>query len=471
MTKECIRLDNLKNKLLRIKMPHTYVLLTMILLSVVVLTYLIPAGEYDRVLDEISGKMVVLPESFHYVEGVRPGFFDIFLALQHGYVSAANILFLIVFAYSYVYLLTENGTLNRAIQVLVRCLGSRTYLLIPVCMLLFGLLGATLGIFEETYGLVPVFIGIMTALGYDPLVGGAMVYVGVATGFAAALTNPFSVGIAQSIAEVPINSGLWYRGVIFVVFQMVAIWYVMRYARRVKADPTRSVLYGEPYEVQIPAPKDGEEDAFTLRQKLCLVLFFLTIGILLYGTTQLGWYIDEIAAMFLMMMVITGVVGGYSATQICQSFIASTKSVVPSILVIGFTRGILLTMQNAMISDTIVYGLARMLSYSNRVFSAVGMLVLQNVINFFITGSSSQATITMPIMAPVADIVGISRQTAVLCYCVGDGFSDMFWPTACSLECGLMGVSLNKWYKFMAPLFAIMVVLQVVFIGISVYVY
>ena len=141
-------------------------------------------------------------------------------------------------------------------------------------------------------------------LGYDPLVGGAMVYVGVATGFAAALTNPFSVGIAQSIAEVPINSGLWYRGVIFVVFQMVAIWYVMRYARRVKADPTRSVLYGEPYEVQIPAPKDGEEDAFTLRQKLCLALFFLTIGILLYGTTQLGWYIDEIAAMFLMMMVI-----------------------------------------------------------------------------------------------------------------------------------------------------------------------
>ena len=148
------------------------------------------------------------------------------------------------------------------------------------------------------------------------------------------------------------------------VFQMVAIWYVMRYARRVKADPTRSVLYGEPYEVQIPAPKDGEEDAFTLRQKLCLVLFFLTIGILLYGTTQLGWYIDEIAAMFLMMMVITGVVGGYSATQICQSFIASTKSVVPSILVIGFTRGILLTMQNAMISDTIVYGLARMFSQS-----------------------------------------------------------------------------------------------------------
>lgn len=459
-----------KEKRFHLKMPHTYVLLTIILLTVVAMTWLIPAGSYDRVLDEASGRMVVLPGSFHFVQGVRPGFFDIFLALQRGYVSAANILFLIVFAYSYVYLLTESGTLNNSIRVLVRRLGTRTHLLIPVCMMLFGLLGATLGIFEETYGLIPVFIGIMTALGYDPLVGGAVVYVGVATGFAAALTNPFSVGIAQSIAEVPLNSGLWYRAVAFLAFQGVSIWYVMRYAKRVKADPTKSVLYGESYEVQIPPPKEDTQE-FTLRQKLCLLLFLVTIGVLLYGTTQLGWYIDEIAAMFLMMMVITGVVAGYSATQICQTFIAATKSVVPSILVIGFTRGILLTMQDAMISDTIVYELARLLNYSNKMLSAVGMLVLQNIINFFITGSSSQATITMPIMASVADIVGISRQTAVLCYCFGDGFSDMFWPTACTLECGLMGISLNKWYRFIGPLFLIMVVLQLFFTALSVMVY
>ena len=128
-------------------------------------------------------------------------------------------------------------------------------------------------------------------------------------------------------------------------------------------------------------------------------------------------------------------------------------------------------MQEAMISDTIVYGLAQLLNSTNKVFSALGMLFLQNVINFFITGSSSQATITMPIMAPVADIVGVSRQTAVLCYCFGDGFSDMFWPTACSLECGLMGISIDKWYKFIGPLFAIMVVLQMLFVALSVLIY
>ena len=462
-------IERVRERLSRIKMPHTYVLLTGILLCVVVMTYLIPAGEYDRVLDAASGRMVVLPDSFHYIEGKQPGLFGIFLALQRGYVSAADIMFLIVFAYGYVYMLTENGTLNRAIRVLTRKLGSRTHLLIPVCMFLFGVLGATLGIFEEVYGLISVFMGITVALGYDAVVGGAVVYVGVATGFAAAITNPFSVGIAQSIAELPISSGLWYRVVIFLVFQSAAVWYVMRYAKRVKADPTRSIIYGEQAAVP-PAPaEDGGE--MTLRQKLCLLLFFVTIGVLLYGTSAWGWYVDEIAAWFLMMMVVTGIAGGYSATEICKSFIESTRSIVPSLLVIGFTRGILLTMQDAMISDTIVYGLSKLLGSGNKALAAVGMLFLQNVINFFITGSSSQATITMPIMVPVADIVGVGRETAVLAYCFGDGFSDMFWPTACALQCGLMGIPLNKWYRFMAPLFFIMVVLQTAFIVISAYLY
>lgn len=459
-----------KEKLSSVKMPHTYVILTIILLIVVALCYLIPAGQYDRVVDPASGATVVLPESFHFTQGKRPGFFDIFLALQRGYTDAADILFLIVFAYGYFYILTQNGTLNNAIHVLIRRMKSKTYLLIPVFMMLFGILGSTLGIFEETYGLVSVFVGISLALGYDGLVGGAVVYVGVATGFAAATTNPFSVGIAQSIAEVPINSGLLYRFIIFLVFQFASIWYVMRYAKKVKAHPEKSVMYGVPMEYAPPEVHDTD-GVFTLRQKLCLLLFVVTIGMLLYGTMRLGWYINEIAAMFLMMAVISGVVSGYSATEICNLYIESTKSVVSSILIIGFTRGILLVMKEALISDTVVYGLSSLLNASNKMVSAVGMLFLQHVINFFITGSSSQATITMPIMTPVADIVGLDRQTAVLAYCFGDGFSDMFWPTACSLNCALMGVPLGKWYKFIGPLFLIMTVLQVFFIALSVLVY
>lgn len=186
---------------------------------------------------------------------------------------------------------------------------------------------------------------------------------------------------------------------------------------------------------------------------------------------MLGWYIDEISSLFLAMMVVAGVVGGSSLNEICLTFIESTKSVVSSILVIGFTRGILIVMKEALISDTIVYYLSSLLDIGNPVISSIGMLFLQSIINIFINGSSSQATITMPIMAPVADIVGVSRQTAVLAYCFGDGFSDMFWPTNCSLECGLMGIPLERWYKFITPLFLIMTILQVFFIALSVYVY
>lgn len=453
------------------KLPHTYVILTIILLVVVGLTYIIPGGEYDQVIDSANGKTIVLPESFHFVEGNRPGFFDIFLSVSRGYVSAADILFLIVFAYGFVYVLKDNGTLDAAVSALLKLMGKRTELLIPVGMLLFGLLGSTLGIFEETYGLVPLFASIMLALGYDNLVGGAVVYIGVATGFAAAMTNPFSVGIAQTIADVPLNSGVAYRAVIFVVFEMVSIWYVMRYARKVKQNPELSVLYGCDEVERSDKKQYDKEVKFTFRRKLCTILFFATIGILLYGTSMLGWYIDEISSLFLAMMVVAGVVGGSSLNEICLTFIESTKSVVSSILVIGFTRGILIVMKEALISDTIVYYLSSLLDIGNPVISSIGMLFLQSIINIFINGSSSQATITMPIMAPVADIVGVSRQTAVLAYCFGDGFSDMFWPTNCSLECGLMGIPLERWYKFITPLFLIMTILQVFFIALSVYVY
>lgn len=462
-------MGTLKQRMQNMKMPHTYVILTGILLLVVALTYLIPAGEYARVLDPVSGREIVDPDSFHFVEGKRPGFFGIFLALQRGYVDAAGILFLIIFAYGYVYMLIDNGTLNALIGGLIRALGEKTFLIIPVGMAVFGILGSTMGIFEEVYGMVPVFAGIAAALGYDIIVGGAIVFVGVATGFVAATLNPFSIGIAQSIAGVPMFSGLLFHTAVFITFQTAAVLYVMWYARRVKKNPRHSVLYGEHLE-GLPS-HELTRDHMTGRQKICLALFLFTIGLLLYGTTRLGWYIDEIAAMFLMMMIATGAAGGYGATKICKTFIESTKSMIASVLVVGFTRGIVLVMKDAMITDTIVYGLSHLLNGQGPVVSSVGMLAMQNVINFFITGSSSQAAITMPIMTPVADLVGVSRQTAVLAYMFGDGFSDMFWPTACALQCGLMGIPLGKWYKFMTPLFGIMVVLQTVFIILSVYVY
>lgn len=452
-----------------IKMPHNYVILTVILVAMTLLTHVIPAGEYQRVEDPVTGKMVVVPGSFETVDVEAPGFFDIFLALQRGYIDASDIMFLIIFAYGFVYVLTKNGTMDAALGSMVRSVGSRIQLLIPITMIVLGLLSSTMGIFEEVYGLFPVFVGIALALGYDIVVGGAIVYLGVTIGYAAGTLNPYTIGIAQDLAGVPMYSGLPLRIAVLVAFETVAILYVMRYARKVKADPTKSVMYGIDTEfIQRKSIDELNNVKMTTRQKICLALFFATIGLLLYGTTQLGWYINEIAAMFLMMMVIAGVVSGYSTTEICKTFIEATKSMVSSMLIVGFTRGILLIMKDGMISDTIVYYLVSALDGASKYVAAYGMLFLQTIIKFFITGSSSQATITMPIMAPTAELVGLSKQIAVLAYQFGNGFAEMFWPTSCALGCGLMGVPLNKWYKFITPLFGMMVLMQIAFLTFAV---
>lgn len=453
----------------RIKMPHTYVILISILILMTVLTHIIPAGEYLRIVDSVTGKKIVVPDSFSFVDTKAPGFFDIFLSLQRGYVDAANIMFLIIFAYGFVYTLTKNGTMNAALQTLVRMVGKKVQLMIPIIMIVLGLLSSTMGIFEEVYGLFPVFVGIAVALGYDIVVGGAIVYLGVTIGYAAATFNPYSIGVAQDIAGLQLFSGLGLRVVIFFAFEAVAIIYVMNYARKVKADPTKSVMYGvESDLLELPSIEEISDVQITVRQKICLGIFFVTIGMLLYVTTQLGWYIDEISAMFLMMMIFVGIASGYSATDICKTFIESTKSMVSSMLIVGFTRGILIVMRDGLISDTIVYYLVSLLNGTSKYISAYGMLFLQNIIKFFITGSSSQATITMPIMAPTAELIGLSKQIAVLTYQFGNGFAEMFWPTSCALGCGLMGVPLNKWYKFITPLFFIIILMEIVFITIAI---
>lgn len=453
----------------RVKMPHTYVILITILVIMTILTHLIPAGQYQRVEDPVSGKMIVVPGSFEFVDIKAPGFFDIFLSLQRGYVDAANIMFLIIFAYGFVFMLVKNGTMDAALGTLVRLVGKKVQLMIPITMIVLGALSSTLGIFEEVYGLFPVFVGISVALGYDIVVGGAIVCLGVIIGYASGTFNPYTIGIAQDVAGVEMFSGLGLRVVILIVFELAAILYIMNYARKIKADPTKSIMYGVESEfVQRKSLEELTGAKMNTRQKICLLIFFATLGCLLYGTTQLGWYIDEIAAMFLMMMIFAGIASGYSATDICKTFIESTKAMVSSMLIVGFTRGILIVMKDGMISDTIVFYLVSLLSGASKYVSAYGMLFLQNIIKFFITGSSSQATITMPIMAPTAELIGLSKQIAVLAYQFGNGFADMFWPTSCALYCGLMGVPLNKWYKFITPFFGIVIVLEIIFMTIAV---
>ena len=213
-------------------------------------------------------------------------------------------------------------------------------------MLILGIMASTMGIYEEVYGLFPVFVGIFMALGYDAVVGGAVIFLGVSIGYAAGTTNPYTIAIAQDIAEVPLYSGMGFRWVIFAVTEAIAILYVMAYARKVKKDPKKSVLYGSDLDgIQARSIDELQTAKMNTRQILCLVEFFGVLLFLFYAILNLGWYIDEISAFFFMAMVVAGILSGYSATDICKTFIESTKSMVSSMLVVGFTRGILILMK------------------------------------------------------------------------------------------------------------------------------
>lgn len=450
------------------KLPHAYVIIFMLSVVTAILANIIPAGEFERVANE-AGRMVAIPGSFSYIESIGCSFFDFFISIQLGFVDSAQIIFFIIFAYAFVYILIKNGTFDAVVGLLLRKVQNKIELVIPVCMLAFGILGSTIGLYEETYGLIPVFIAIATVLGYDAIVGGSIIYIGVAVGFASATINPFTVGVAQQAAEVEMLSGMGYRVICFVVFMSIAIAYVWNYARKVKNNPEKSVLHG----VNIEMTKVGTQEElmatkFTKIHIISCIYFVLTIVALLIGTMQLGWYIDEIAALFIIMTVLTAITSGFSGNDIAGFFIEASKEMMYGALLVGLSRTIPIIMDNAQITDTIVNYLVTMLANVTGIFSAIGMLFVQNIINFFIPSGAGQALVTMPILAPVGEMVGVTRQVSVLAYMFGDGFSNIFWPTSVFMMCGIMRLPIDKWYKFITPLFGLLLTAQVVLLSIAV---
>ena len=456
-------------------MPHNYVIIFCIILFAALLTYIIPAGSYDRVLNE-NGRTVVVDGSFHYVDQTPVSPFAIFESVAQGFNEVSDIIFFVVFAFGWVNILLLNGTFNAMMGGILRRFGDKVEYLIPVIMICFGLLGSTMGMSEETYGLIPVFVGIAVALGYDAIVGGAMVYVGVATGFASATLNPFTIGVAMSISEVQYPYGIGFRVLILAVFEAVAIFYVWRYAKKVHADPTKSLLYGTPLEIHINASREELINTkATAKHKICGLLFLVTVFFIVFGTLKWGWYINELSALFIVSMVVTGLVSGMSANDIAKAFVQAARDMIFGAMVIGLSRGIVVVLTAGNVIDTIIYGLSQPIAHMSNALGAlseyicaVGMLVVQNIVNCFIGSGSGQASAVMPIMAPLSDLIGVSRQTAVLAFQFGDGYSNMFWPSGIFLISGLMNIPANKWFRFVAPLFGIMFCLQVVFMCLAV---
>ena len=431
------------------RFPHTYAILLAVAIISAALSYVIPAGEYERI--EREGQTQVVPDSFSGVEQDPVSFFELFKAIPTGLIEGGNIIFYIFLVGGAFGVIRATGAIEAAIQKVMHSVKGNEKLMIPVIMFVFSLLGFTTGMSEETIIFVPIGIVLATALGYDAIVGTAMVTLGAASGFIGGMLNPFTVGIAQEIAELTIFSGWEFRTIVYIFVLGAAILYVMHYAKKVQQNPRKSIVFNETQNGQINFTENVMNfGALKKRHIFILTAFALGIIINVYGIFQHGWFLTELSANFFLVGIIAGLMGGMRINDIFDSFIDGMKLVVYGAIIVGFARAILVVLESGLIIDTIIYSMSGVLDYLPQTISALGMLVIQVIINFFIPSGSGQAMTTMPIMTPIADLQEIPRQIAVLAYQYGDGITNTIIPTSASLMgvLAVAGIPYIKWVKF-----------------------
>ena len=468
----------------RFRAPDTTLILFGIIVVAAVLTWLVPAGAFERTEIEVEGvgtREVVVPGSYQQIDRPDEGLGRraahsiamVFQAPIRGFVDpdAAPIIAFVLLVGGAFAVLTRTGAIDAALRRVVEAAGDSPALdviLIPLFMTLFSLGGATFGMSEEAIPFVLIFVPLALALGYDAITGAAIPFLGSAAGFAAAFLNPFTVGVAQGIAGVAPFSGLGFRIGLWVIVTGVVTAFVVRHARR---EPGLSPHTPNAVPNRPPAAPAGDAGGgFTARHAAVLAAFGLALVALVAGVLSAGWYIVEIAALFVGVAAVLGAVGGLGGDETARAFMSGVRDLAPTALIIGLARGILVVLEDGQVVDTILYGLASGLGSAGPTAAAAAMFGVQTAINFFVPSGSGQAALTMPLMAPLADLVGVTRQTAVLAFQLGDGFTNMIVPTSAVLMgvLSLSGVSWPVWARWVLPLQAVLVVLGVAALAVAV---
>lgn len=450
----------------KFKSADTTLLIFAMIVVAAVLTWFVPAGSFEKNTMEVPGvgtREVVVPGSFQYLDEQSPqGVGAVLTAPIEGFLDAADIIVFVLIVGGAFSVLTATGAVDAVMKhVVMGATQNRAFefAVIPVLMIFFSLGGGVFGMAEEVIPMILIFVPLSIALGYDSVVGVAIPMVGSGAGFASAALNPFTVGIAQGIAEIPLFSGLQFRWVLWAFTTTLAITFVMFYAHKIKKDPTKSPVH----ELDQNREDRGHHESpgrLSLSHKLVLGSFLVGIVALVVGVLRFGWYINEIAGLFLAIGIVVGVAGRLKATAISQGFVAGARDLLGTALIIGLARGILVVMREGQIIDTILNFMATSIEGAGPVVTAQLMFVAQTGINFFIPSGSGQAALTMPIMAPLADLVGVTRQTAVLAYQMGDGFTNLIIPTNPVLM-GALAVANVPWQKWARWIISLQVLFMV----------
>ncbi len=447
------------------KMPHTLV----IILAAVVLTWLIPSGEYVRVEDAATGKKLIDPSSFHLVESTPVTPWAIMDYVVTGFSKSIDLILVILFAGGAFHMVTESGALQASVAKVARRFSSRLYIFIPILTLVFTAIGTSQGV-NLFIPFVPITLMLSYALGLDSIVGVGIILLGGAIGFSTGTLQINTTLVAQEIAGLQPYSGIGYRFVCLVVFYVITNAYLIRYAMKIQKDPQLSPMYE--LDQQNEMKNNADLDSFgtmTWRRWAILAVVVGALGLIVYGGLNLDWEMANFAAMFLWLTVIVGLLDKKGPSAIAKGLVVGCKTMLGAALIIGLARAIAAVLSAGGIIDTIVYAMAGVLNVVPSFLQASVMFLLNIVINCFITSGSGQAAVVMPLFLPVADLVGMTRQTAILAFNFGDGFCNYVLPTSTALM-GLIGaanVPYDKWMKFMWKLFLIWCVTGCVLVSIA----
>jgi uncharacterized ion transporter superfamily protein YfcC len=437
-----------------------------ILIAVWGLTWIIPSGAYEREL--IQGKQVLVPESYHLVSGGQVSFWRIFTSPVKGLSDAGLVVAFVLLIGGAFGVVTKTKALEAGLRALVKTAsrypGAKS-ILVALLMFFFSLAGNTFGMAEEVLVFILITIPLARDMGYDTISGVAIPFVGSAVGFAGAAFNPFTVGIAQGLSDLPPFSGAIFRSGVWLVFTFVAIVFVLRHNKKVLiSGPTKGL------EPALPVASDAAPLVFTWQHKTILGLFAVVLCLLIYGANSLDWYIEEIAGLFIAFGLLAGAISGLSPGSISRAFISGASDLLMAALVIGFSRAILVIAEEGQIIDTMLYHLANLVGDLPDYLAAQSMFLVQGFINFFIPSGTGQAALTMPVMAPLSDLLGIHRQTAVLCFQFGDGIFNLIIPTS-GVTMGILslaGIPFKVWLKWIWKLILALMIVSMVAIAISV---
>jgi uncharacterized ion transporter superfamily protein YfcC len=455
----------------KLRFPHPMTLLLGCILLAMALSWVLPAGEFARRDDAATGRSIVVPGTYHAVPAAHVGPFKALVDIPKGMIDAADVIFLVFLVGAAFTVVDQTGVLRRSIDALVRRLEGRTWVVIPVLSLICAAGGVLTQMQEEFIALIPVLVVLARRLGYDGVVAVAVSVGAAAVGAAFSPIDPFMVGIAQKLAELPLLSGAWYRMIVLPIALAIWIGGTLRHAARTRVAPEAAALdVAEPGAVDPAAPAAAPYEPMRRTDAVVLLLVLATFATYVYGILRLDWGFNEMSGLFFAMGCVAGIIGGLGIGGTVDGYIRGFREMAFAGILIGFARAIYVVLQDGRIVDTIVSGLVTPVAALPVTLSALAMLVVQTLIHFPVPSTSGQAVLTMPVLVPASDLLGLSRQVTVLAYQFGAGLTDLMAPTNGALIAVLIaaGVRFDRWLRFALPLLALLFALGALAIVVAI---